>query len=59
MAEKFVIMGVAGSGKSTVGEALEAALGWRYVDGDHLHTRENILKMERGIPLTDGDRAPW
>ncbi|MEO1702011.1 MAG: gluconokinase [Pseudomonadota bacterium] len=59
MVKKFVLMGVAGSGKSTVGEALEASLGWVYVDGDHLHPRENIIKMERGIALTDEDRAPW
>ncbi|MEN0001690.1 MAG: gluconokinase [Pseudomonadota bacterium] len=52
-------MGVAGSGKTSVGEALKASLGWTYVDGDHLHPRENIIKMERGIPLTDEDRAPW
>ncbi|MEO0542624.1 MAG: gluconokinase [Pseudomonadota bacterium] len=59
MTEKYVIMGVAGSGKSSVGEALKTALGWNYVDGDHLHPRENIIKMERGIALTDEDRAPW
>jgi gluconokinase len=54
-----VIMGVAGAGKSTVGELLAAHLGCAFLDGDALHSPTNIDKMTRGIPLTDADRAPW
>ena len=52
-------MGVAGSGKSTVGLALAAALGWRFVDADEHHSPESVAKMARGEPLTDDDRWPW
>jgi len=52
-------MGVAGSGKTTVGAALAAALGWRFVDADDLHAPESVAKMARGEPLNDGDRWPW
>ena len=52
-------MGVAGSGKSTVGEALAAAVGWRFVDADDHHAAASIAKMARGEPLDDGDRWPW
>jgi gluconokinase len=55
----IVVMGVAGSGKTTVGEALAAALGWRFVDADAHHPPANIAKMARGEPLDDGDRWPW
>ena len=55
----FVVMGVAGSGKSTVGALLEERLGGTYVDGDDWHPPENIAKMERGEPLIDADREPW
>lgn len=55
----FVIMGVAGSGKTTVGRALAAALGWEFYDGDDYHPPENIAKMAVGIPLDDTDRFPW
>ncbi len=54
-----VIMGVAGVGKSTIGELLAAQLGCAFLDGDSLHSPANIDKMTRGIPLTDADRAPW
>jgi gluconokinase len=54
-----VVMGVAGSGKTTVGGALAAALGWRFVDADSQHAPESIAKMARGEPLDDGDRRPW
>jgi gluconokinase len=54
-----ILMGVAGSGKTTVGRALAAALHWPYVDADDYHARENIEKMRRGSPLTDADREPW
>ena len=53
------IMGVSGSGKTTIGRALAERLGWPYKEGDELHPRANIEKMSRGIPLTDEDRWPW
>jgi ribose 5-phosphate isomerase A len=55
----LVIMGVSGSGKSTVAEELSARLGWRFEEGDSLHPESNIAKMHAGIPLTDDDRLPW
>lgn len=55
----LVIMGVAGSGKSTIGEALAGRLGWRYEDGDSFHPAANVAKMSSGQPLTDEDRWPW
>jgi gluconokinase len=54
-----VIMGVAGSGKSTIGVPLAAALNCDFLEGDFLHPAANIAKMAHGIPLTDADRAPW
>lgn len=56
---KFIVMGVAGSGKSSVGAALGSAMGAPYIDGDDLHSAENIAKMSAGIALTDYDRRPW
>ncbi len=58
-ASVLVVMGVAGSGKSTVGGLLAAELGCQFLDGDSLHPRHNIEKMSRGVSLTDFDRAPW
>jgi gluconokinase len=55
----IVIMGVAGSGKSTVGRLLAAELHCEFLDGDSLHPLANIEKMTHGIPLTDADREPW
>jgi gluconokinase len=55
----IVIMGPAGAGKTTIGQALAAELGWRFVDGDEAHPPGNIEKMHAGIPLTDADREPW
>jgi gluconokinase/6-phosphogluconolactonase len=55
----LVIMGVTGSGKSTIGEALARRLGWRYEDGDSFHPAANVAKMSSGQPLTDQDRWPW
>jgi gluconokinase len=55
----IVVMGVAGAGKSTVGQLLADALRCEFLDGDSLHPSANIEKMTRGIPLTDADRAPW
>ena len=54
-----VIMGVAGSGKTTVGTRLATALGWSFYDADDYHPEANVAKMARGQPLTDADRAPW
>jgi gluconokinase len=55
----YVVMGVAGSGKSTIGAALARALGVDFVEGDEYHPAENVERMARGIPLTDDDRAGW
>ena len=55
----LIVMGVSGAGKSTVGEALAARLGWRYEDGDSFHPASNVAKMHAGHPLTDEDRWPW
>ena len=55
----IVVMGVAGSGKTTAGRALSKALGAQFIDGDGLHSPEARAKMARGIPLDDEDRAPW
>jgi gluconokinase len=55
----IVLMGVSGSGKSTVGEDLAAALHAAYQEGDALHPAANVDKMSHGIPLTDADRRPW
>ena len=52
-------MGVSGCGKSSIGAAIAAAIGARFVDGDDLHPPANIAKMSRGAPLNDDDRAPW
>ncbi len=54
-----VVMGVTGSGKSTVGRALADDLHWPFLDADDLHSPANIAKMAAGHPLTDEDRAPW
>lgn len=54
-----VVMGVSGSGKTTVGRMLADALGCRFLEGDALHSAANVEKMRHGIPLTDADRAPW
>jgi len=54
-----VLMGVSGSGKTTVGEILARQTAWRYLDADDHHPPENIAKMRAGTPLTDADRWPW
>jgi gluconokinase len=56
---RIVLMGVAGCGKSSVGEALALRLGIPYRDGDDLHPAANVEKMRQGVPLTDDDRWPW
>ena len=55
----LVVMGVAGSGKSSLMAALEDRLGWPALEGDALHPEANVAKMAAGIPLTDEDRWPW
>jgi carbohydrate kinase (thermoresistant glucokinase family) len=55
----IVLMGVSGSGKSTVGAELARTLGWPFRDADSFHPPANIVKMSRGTPLTDADRLPW
>nr|WP_298282626.1 gluconokinase [Acidocella sp.] len=55
----IIVMGVSGCGKSTVAAMLAGRLGWDFIEGDALHTRENVEKMRQGIPLTDVDREPW
>jgi carbohydrate kinase (thermoresistant glucokinase family) len=54
-----VVMGVSGSGKTTVAVLLSAALGCQFQEGDDLHPPENVEKMHAGTPLTDADRLPW
>lgn len=55
----FLIMGVSGVGKTTLGKALASRLGWDFFDADDFHPPANIAKMRAGIPLDDSDRAPW
>jgi gluconokinase len=59
MPQAIIVMGVAGSGKSTVGSALAAGLGWPFFDGDDFHPDANRKKIAAGQPLTDADREPW
>ena len=59
MSSVFVVMGVSGSGKSTVGIALADALNAPFYDGDDYHPPENVAKMVSGQPLNDDDRRPW
>jgi gluconokinase len=55
----LVVMGVSGSGKSTIADRLAERLGWTYEDGDRFHPASNVAKMSAGQPLTDEDRWPW
>ncbi len=57
--KSLVIMGVSGSGKTTVGKLLAQKTGGRFLDGDDFHPPENVAKMSSGIPLTDDDRQGW
>ena len=54
-----VVMGVSGSGKTTIGTAFATRLGWAFVEGDDWHPPQNVAKMSAGTPLTDEDRFPW
>lgn len=55
----IVVMGVSGSGKSTVAEKLVERLGWEFAEGDDFHPEANVAKMRAGTPLVDDDRWPW
>lgn len=55
----IIVMGVSGSGKSTIAALLAARLGWEFLEGDELHPAANVEKMRAGTPLADEDRAPW
>lgn len=55
----ILVMGVTGSGKTTVGTLLSAATGWPFYDADEFHSPANVAKMASGVPLTDQDRRPW
>lgn len=55
----LIVMGVSGSGKSTIADKLAERLGWTYQDGDKFHPKSNVEKMRAGHPLTDEDRWPW
>src|SRR5471030_2578604 len=54
-----VLMGVAGSGKTTIGRQLAEELGWKFADADDFHPPANVAKMSAGVPLDDSNRAPW
>ncbi|HEX8601700.1 MAG TPA: gluconokinase [Pseudoduganella sp.] len=56
---RWVVMGVAGCGKSSLGAALANRLGVRFIEGDRYHSPENVAKMSAGVPLSDGDRLHW
>ncbi len=58
-APAVIVMGVSGSGKTSVGEALSNRFGWPLLEGDQFHPKANIDKMSSGTPLTDDDRWPW
>jgi gluconokinase len=55
----FIVMGVAGTGKTTIGALLAGRLGWLYAEADDFHPQSNVDKMAAGQPLTDDDRRPW
>ena len=54
-----VLMGVTGTGKSTIAGEIVRRTGWQFAEGDEYHSEANVAKMKAGIPLTDADRAPW
>lgn len=54
-----ILMGVTGSGKTTVGRLLAGQLGWMFIEGDDFHPQANVEKLKRGVALTDQEREPW
>ncbi|MPY26544.1 gluconokinase [Shewanella psychropiezotolerans] len=59
LGKSIIVMGVCGCGKSTVGSQLAEMIGAKFIDGDDLHPKANIIKMAKGKPLNDQDRGPW
>ena len=59
MSQVIILMGVSGSGKTTIGKLLAEALGWPFYDADDFHPPANVERMRQGIALTDEDRKPW
>src|SRR5258706_9254529 len=59
MVKAIVVMGVSGSGKTTVARLLASRLGWAFAEADEFHSAANVAKMRAGIALTDDDREPW
>jgi gluconokinase len=57
--QAVIVMGVSGTGKTTIGEGIAAAMGWRFAEGDDFHSAANKAKMAAGQPLSDEDRWPW
>ena len=55
----IVLMGVSGSGKTSVGSRLAERIGWTFLDADDLHSRKDVVRMSEGYPLTERDRLPW
>lgn len=55
----LVVMGVSGSGKTTIAQAINGRLGWQFAEGDDFHPPASVAKMAAGVPLTDADRWPW
>ena len=54
-----IVMGVVGSGKTTIGRLLAEQMGWEFADADDFHPASNVEKISNGVALTDADRAPW
>lgn len=59
MNDVIIVMGVSGSGKTTVAQGIATAMGWEFAEGDAFHPETNVAKMASGHPLTDEDRWPW
>ena len=59
MSKAIILMGVSGSGKTAIGQALSSALGCTFIDGDDFHPPQNVKNMSKGIPLSDEDRLHW